>query len=356
MANPFQDLYKNDLMRKFYSITFFSLFLISCSPKISKTVNPQTDFQAEVTHEVSRDLSSYNTLFVPIGLVETGEELGYFNTVIPLHLIDRIIDVEPGQSVNPHQLADALNTEGIDNQYLVLEQVRTLGQRSSFQWNLTDPVNEELLFSSRMQWDFLSYLQVEDALTNSLKEYLDENSKRIMDPGQEEQVETGMSYGIYTHTDVINFPATGDIQSAIGIGFMGEYRFNKPLALELGFDSSYLINAHHNTTNYTMAFGVPLHFKWYLTDSFNIHAGPRLNYVLDPNKIGANVLVEEDDRKKFNWDLSFGLGYKLNNLGTLKLGFAKGMSDIGEKITSWHPRESVRLKYDTYSLGLEFKF
>ena len=339
-------------MRKFYSIIFLlSLLQLSCSPQIAKGGKPENIFKAEVTHEVSRDLSSYDMLFVPRSLVQDGKELGYFRSVMSHKQIDRLIDLEPGEPVNPREVTIALSNEGLDSQYLVLEEIIIFGQRNYLQWNLTDPINDELFFSSRIQVNRKKPLEASDGLRHSLIDYLDENSQKISGKSKEERKYNAMRFGIHSFTSLVN--ASTDLgyttHFGLGLGLFGEYRFSQPLALKLSFNGSWT-GPNDYKYDTTMIYTAPLHLKWYLTNSLEIHAGPQVNYISVPEALNSSLgdLIQE---KNLGWDLSFGVSYKWNERYMLMLTYSRGMNEVGKIDVG-----GSDLQLETFSLGFGFKF
>ena len=339
-------------MRKLYSIIFLSIFIASCAPKLKKNGRYSTSLKAEVTHKVSRDLNSYNMLFVPPLMAEFGKDIGYFNSVMTHNQVDLLLDLEPNDTVNHRELSDALREEGLNDKYLVLEEVRVHSLRNMHQWNLTDPVNNEVLFSSRIQLNQNSIVAAFGAVGNSLIDYLDENSQKVSGKIKEERIFPEMKFGYNMIVSVVNPSTNAQLKSGIGLSIFGEYRFSKPLALQLGFNGSWTDQNQYSDTS-TMILAAPLHLKWYLTNSFDIHAGPQLNYITDPEAFSLNGknLINE---KKLGWDMSFGIGYNWGDVLVVNFDYTKGISELG-KVTRGGV-EGPSLKLETFTLGLGIKF
>lgn len=341
-------------MRKLYSIIFLSFFIASCSPKLGDNGRYETSLEAEVTHKVSKDLNSHNMLFVPEFMAKFGKDIGYFNSVMTHDQVDQLLDLEANDTIDPLELSDALIEEGLDDKYLVLEVVGVNSLRTGYQWNLTDPVRGELLFSSWIQLNQNDPKAAFGAVGNSLIDYLDENAQKVPGKIREERIFPELKYGYNTTMSVVSPSTTSHTKFGLGLEVYGEYRFAQLLAVELGLNYSVIIPFQQNDTS-TMIFGVPLHLKWYLTNSFDIHAGPKLNYVFDPNAFSGHRL-DVIDENKVAWDLLFGLGYNWGDRVVVKFDYSKGMSELGKNPVSGGREGALPLKLDTFSLGMGLKF
>lgn len=342
-------------MRKFYCIIFFSLFLVSCSPKLQKNGRYETPLEAEVTHTVSRDLNSYNLIFVPLGMAEMSKDFGYFNSVMTHTQVDKLLELEATEPINPQVLSGALRERGLDHKFLVLEEVEEESLRTVYQWNLLDTEKDELLFSSRIQVNQRGTNDAVGALGNSLLDYLEENAQKVSGKIKEERIFPYFKVGYNSLFSLVNSSSNQKAKFGIGLGLYGEYRFVRPLALEIGLNSI-VAAPFRNCNKSTLMVGAPLRLKWYPINSFDFHLGPQVNYIDNPkvfNEYGIGLI----DKNKVTWDMTFGIGFNWADFIAMSFDYSRGITEIGKDGVQWQGSTAGKpIKLDTFTFGFGLKF
>jgi len=93
---------------------------------------------------------------------------------------------------------------------------------------------------------------------------------------------------------------------------------------------------------------IPVMAKYYVVESFNIQAGPQLDYVLNIPDL-AEPLVKE-----VGLSLGIGAGYDINNQFAVQAKYTFGITDRLDSAVN--NILSSSLKIDTFQIGVVYKF
>ena len=86
---------------------------------------------------------------------------------------------------------------------------------------------------------------------------------------------------------------------------------------------------------------VPIMFKYNISDEFNIHAGPQLDFVVSESE-GLNA---------FGLGLGFGIGYDISDQFFISTNYALGLTNRLEDAPS-----DFSLKFNTFQAGIGYRF
>jgi opacity protein-like surface antigen len=93
---------------------------------------------------------------------------------------------------------------------------------------------------------------------------------------------------------------------------------------------------------------VPLMIRYYITEGFNIEAGPQISFLIDSEYEDDefNETIDlKDDTKDFDYGLNLGLGYKLNNSMFLQGRYNLGLANILEDDTFENNNTVIQLSF-----------
>ncbi len=88
------------------------------------------------------------------------------------------------------------------------------------------------------------------------------------------------------------------------------------------------------STIYLRFINVPVHFKYYLTEGFSLHAGPQVGFLLNAKQSFVEDGDREDIEGKVNssFALTGGLGYDFGNGLFIKGTFDLGITDLVDNV------------------------
>ena len=164
------------------------------------------------------------------------------------------------------------------------------------------------------------------------------------------QDSSNMSFGVKGGLNMSNF--TGDLDSDAKIGFFvggfAEFKVTEKFAVqpELLFSN---LGAKDNdidealNLNYIL---VPVMAKFYVTEKFNLEAGPQVGFLMSAKVDGEDV---KDFFKSTDFALNLGAGFDVTENLTVGLRYSLGLSNVIDA-------DGVDVKNSNIGLGLGFKF
>jgi len=171
--------------------------------------------------------------------------------------------------------------------------------------------------------------------------------------------------GLATQSDLFDIYSNSDLKFAYGLGWTGEYQFNKGFALQSGLEflekgKTYEVD-EISTTNRFQYMEVPLLGKFIFGENaglkngkqFYVAAGPYVSYLLSAkNSANSQSVTITDSANKLDAGLRFGMGFEFPAFrsNTLQLGidYDMGMNDV------YQSGDSSKNKMATINVGLLF--
>ena len=151
------------------------------------------------------------------------------------------------------------------------------------------------------------------------------------------------TYGATTgfHNLSISVSAEGitvsDNASGYYIGFFADFNVSEKFNIqpEIHFASVYQEGESSNEII------VPIMAKYYVSDEFNVQAGPQLDFIVDDSE-GIN---------KFGIGLGFGAGYDFSKKVFASIRYSIGLNNRIEDAPS-----GISSKFDTFQAGIGYRF
>jgi len=106
-------------------------------------------------------------------------------------------------------------------------------------------------------------------------------------------------------------------------------------------------------TIYLRFINVPVHFKYYISEKFSVHAGPQVGFLMNAKQSFREDGDREDIEGKVNSSFAFtgGLGYEFGNGLFLKGTFDLGVTDLFDNVEF---SNDERTRVGHLSLGYRF--
>ncbi|WP_165730483.1 porin family protein [Polaribacter sp. 20A6] len=125
--------------------------------------------------------------------------------------------------------------------------------------------------------------------------------------------------------------------SGFYVGFFGEFKIDEKFNIqpEIHFASTY---KDGDSSNQLI---VPVMAKYYVSEEFNVQAGPQFDYILDSDTTGVN---------KFGLGLGFGAGYDFSDKVFASARYSVGLTNRLEDAPSGNS-----IKFSTFQIGIGYR-
>ena len=153
-----------------------------------------------------------------------------------------------------------------------------------------------------------------------------------------------VSYGVTAGFHQLSLKASGGggytasaNASGFYAGFFGEFKIDEKFNIqpEIHFASTYKDGDSSNELI------VPIMAKYYVSEEFNVQAGPQFDYILDSDTTGVN---------KFGLGLGFGAGYDFSDKVFASARYSIGLTNRLKDAPS-----SVSAKFNTFQIGIGYR-
>ncbi len=164
------------------------------------------------------------------------------------------------------------------------------------------------------------------------------------------QDSSNMSFGVKGGLNMSNYTGDADTDSKIGffVGGFAEFKVTEKFAVqpELLFSA---LGAKDNdfdeslNANYIL---VPVMAKFYVTEKFNLEAGPQVGFLMSAKIDGEDV---KDAFKSTDFAFNLGAGFDVTENLNVGLRYSLGLSNVSDF-------DGADIKTSNIGLGLGYKF
>lgn len=159
------------MLKKELLILFGFLICYSCA--VRKVTPPAIEPEIEVT----RNLHGYKTLVISNFLSDDSVKFPHFETVMSANQIRETFGIKRNEVIKMEILSKALEAEGIDGQFLILELTLKKSWKDYWGVRLIEPFTSEILFSaSTERLNGIRTAPEWTALRNALMKYISQNT------------------------------------------------------------------------------------------------------------------------------------------------------------------------------------
>ena len=150
----------------------------------------------------------------------------------------------------------------------------------------------------------------------------------------------GVKAGFNSTRFVAAYEGNSDSESISGfyVGVLAEFELSDVLRIqpELQYIS---INKDGESTAFL---NVPIMFKYYITDIFNLQVGPQIGYSLEKSV---------DDLSNLGFDIAIGSGFDINDVFFVDARYAYNINNRYTGVLN-----GLTLRYNTFQVGVGYKF